>query len=77
MRLGAPVRLVKGAYDEPPDIAFAGKADTDANYLQLMKQLFGDEARASGVYPAIGTHDSRLVNETREYTLRRDIPRDR
>jgi proline dehydrogenase len=75
--LGASVRLVKGAYDEPPDIAFADKADTDANYLQLMKQLFSDDARANGVYLAIGTHDSRLIDEARECAQRREIARDR
>ncbi len=77
VRLGASVRLVKGAYDEPPDVAFADKADTDANYLQLMEQLFSDEALANGVYPAIATHDTRLIDKAREHTLRWDIPRDR
>jgi proline dehydrogenase len=77
VRLGASVRLVKGAYDEPPDVAFADKADTDANYLRLMKQLLSDEALANGVFPAIATHDTRLIDETKEHALRRNIARDR
>jgi proline dehydrogenase len=77
VRLGASVRLVKGAYDEPPDIAFADKAATDANYLRLMEQLFSDEALANGVFAAIGTHDTKMINRTREHTLRREIARHR
>jgi proline dehydrogenase len=77
VRLGASVRLVKGAYDEPPDVAFAEKADTDANYLQLMEQLFSDEALANGVFPAIATHDPNLINKAREYTQNREIGPDR
>jgi proline dehydrogenase len=74
---GASVRLVKGAYDEPPDVAFADKADTDANYLRLMKQLLSDEALAKGVFPAIATHDTRLIDETRDHARRRGIAQDR
>jgi proline dehydrogenase len=77
VQLGASVRLVKGAYDEPPDVAFADKADTDASYLQLMEQLFSDEAQANGVFPAIGTHDTRLIDQAREHALRRGVARDR
>ena len=77
VQLGAPVRLVKGAYDEPPDVAFADKADTDASYLQLMVQLFSDEAQANGVLPAIATHDTRLINEAKEHALERGIAPDR
>ena len=77
VQMGASVRLVKGAYDEPPDVAFADKADTDDNYLQLVKQLVSDEARANGVFPAIGTHDTRLIQETKQHALSRDIAQDR
>ena len=77
VQLGAPVRLVKGAYDEPPDVAFADKADTDASYLQLVKQLLGQEAQANGVFPAIATHDTRLIDETKEHVRRQGIAPDR
>jgi proline dehydrogenase len=77
IRLGASVRLVKGAYDEPPEVAYPEKADTDANYVRLMEQLFGDEARANGVFPAIATHDTRLIDWAKEHTRQRGVPRDR
>lgn len=77
IELGASVRLVKGAYDEPPEVAFADKADTDANYLRLMKQLFGDEARARGVFPAIATHDERLIAWVKEHTRKHGVSPER
>ena len=77
VELGASVRLVKGAYDEPPQVAYPRKADTDANFIRLMEALFGDKARANGVFPAIATHDVRLIDWAREHTRRRGIPSDR
>ncbi len=77
VRLGASVRLVKGAYDEPPEVAYPNKADTDASFVRLMEQLFSDQAQANGVFPAIGTHDTRLIDWVREHTRRRKIPLDR
>jgi proline dehydrogenase len=74
---GASVRLVKGAYDEPEAIAFPRKADTDANYVRLMELLFSDEARARGVFPAIATHDTRLIDWAVEHTRRHGISPDR
>jgi proline dehydrogenase len=73
MDLGASVRLVKGAYDEPPEVAYPDKADTDANYIRLMEQLFGEKARANGVFPAIGTHDTRLIDWAKDYTRRHGV----
>lgn len=75
--LGASVRLVKGAYDEPPEVAYPSKADTDASYIRLMEQLFSDEAQSNGVFPAIGTHDTRLIDWAKDYTHQRAIPQDR
>jgi proline dehydrogenase len=71
--LGASVRLVKGAYDEPPEVAYPDKADTDANYIRLMEQLFGEKARANGVFPAIGTHDTRLIDWAKDYARQHSI----
>lgn len=50
------IRLVKGAYREPPEIAFAKKEEVDANFIRLLEQLF-----AGPFFPAIATHDPRLV----------------
>jgi proline dehydrogenase len=58
---GATVRLVKGAYSEPPEIALAVKADVDENYFQLAQMLLGSDARRTGVRAAIGTHDQKLI----------------
>ena len=57
--LGARVRLCKGAYNEPADVAFPQKADTDNNFIKLMQLLLSE-----GNYPAIATHDERMINET-------------
>ncbi len=58
---GYAIRLVKGAYSEPPEIAFAKKADADENYFQLAQALLGTDARRAGVRAAIGTHDRKLI----------------
>jgi proline dehydrogenase len=54
------VRLVKGAYDEPEAVAYPKKADVDAKYAQATRELL-----AGGVYPAIATHDDRLIEATK------------
>jgi proline dehydrogenase len=66
------VRLVKGAYDEAPDIAYPKKADVDTRFEAEMKQLL-----VEGVYPAIATHDDRLIEATRQFARERDISADR
>ena len=71
-REGVRVRLCKGAYNEPPSIAYAAKADVDANYVKLMKLLFD-----SGVDPAIASHDERIVREALDYTRHCGIGPDR
>jgi proline dehydrogenase len=73
VEMGASVRLVKGAYDEPPEVAYADKADTDANFVRLMEQLLGEEARASGVFPAIATHDTKLIDWAKDHSRRHGI----
>ena len=55
---GIPVRLCKGAYREPAAVAFEQKADVDTNYVKLMKLLLAD-----GTYPAIASHDERIIDE--------------
>ena len=65
------IRLCKGAYKEPPEIAFQKKADVDANYIKLMKMLL-----KSGVYHGLATHDENIINETKAFATRENIPRD-
>jgi proline dehydrogenase len=65
------VRLCKGAYLEPASVAFPQKAQVDANYIQLM-QLLLDQ----GTYPAIATHDEKMISATKAYAAARGISPD-
>jgi proline dehydrogenase len=59
--IGAAIRLVKGAYSEPPQIAYPRKRDVDENYFTLTRRLLSPEAKSAGVRVAIATHDKRLI----------------
>ena len=71
-QLGARVRLVKGAYREPRDVAFQQKAEVDRAFVDLMQQLM-----EHGTYPAIATHDPAMIDATRAFVERQRIPLDR
>jgi len=62
--LGPAIRLVKGAYREPPDLAFPRKADVDENFFQLAARMLQSDVPA-GTFLGIGTHDQRLVERLR------------
>lgn len=70
---GAAVRLVKGAYKEPPDIAFAKKAGTDANMVRLLQIMLGAEARGNGVELAIASHDEAIITAAKDFAQRQQI----
>lgn len=74
--MGASVRLCKGAYKEPPEVAFPEKKDTDANFVHLMKRLLGPEAQASGVHAAMATHDEAMIDATINFVKQTGVPRD-
>jgi proline dehydrogenase len=67
--LGGRMRLVKGAYKEPPDVAYARKADVDAAFVRLMQMLLD-----SGEYPAIATHDTHMIDATLAHAEARGLP---
>jgi proline dehydrogenase len=67
-RQGIRVRLCKGAYLEPPSVAYERKADVDRNYVRLMKKLL-----ESGTYPAIATHDEDIIAEAKRFVRARGI----
>jgi proline dehydrogenase len=67
--LSIPVRLCKGAYNEPASVAFPAKRDVDQNYLKLMKILLD-----KGTYPAIASHDETILGEAFRYARERKIP---
>lgn len=73
---GASVRLCKGAYMEPPDVAFPLKKDTDANFVKLTKLLLGARARQNGVHAAIATHDESMIEATRSFASQSGVSRD-
>ncbi len=68
IELGARVRLVKGAYAEPPEVAIQDAAGIDASYTQLVQRLL-----VAGTYPAIATHDMDLIRAAIEFARIRHI----
>lgn len=72
---GANLRIVKGAYDEPPHLAFPDKADVDRNYLHLVRLMLSPEARAQGAYCAVASHDPAMIEATKRYVADEGIPK--
>jgi proline dehydrogenase len=68
----ARVRLCKGAYREPATVAYPEKADVDANYVRCMHKLLSE-----GNYPALATHDERIIREAKRYVRANGIGADR
>ena len=66
--LGARVRLCKGAYQEPDDVAFPKKSDVDANYIAGMERLL-----ERGNYPGIATHDVKIIDHAKAFTKTKGI----
>jgi proline dehydrogenase len=71
-KLSIPTRLCKGAYRESSDVAFPRKKDVDGNYIRLMLELFD-----RGTYPAIASHDEKILNRALAYIRERNIAADR
>ena len=65
------IRLCKGAYQEPPEIAFQKKSEVDASYVELMKMLL-----KSGVYHGMATHDENIIRQTIEFARAEKIASD-
>lgn len=74
--MGANIRLCKGAYKEPPSVAFPRKADVDRNYVALMERLLSADARSQGAFVAIATHDPKIIARAKEYVEKKKVPRD-
>src|SRR6185437_851100 len=74
---GIRVRLCKGAYLEPPEIAFAEKADVDSHYIGLAHHLTGATETHPGYYPAIATHDERIIDRIERFVMNNGIGRDK
>jgi len=72
LKIGARVRLCKGAYKEPPSVAFPNKVDVDANYIKLTKLLLSSDG-----FHAIATHDENMIEATVKFAKEQNIAPDR
>jgi proline dehydrogenase len=72
VKLPARIRLCKGAYSEPPEVAFPDKKDVDANYIKVMQLLL-----ASGTYHGIATHDPKMIDATIDFVKREGIGKEK
>jgi proline dehydrogenase len=70
---GASIRLVKGAYSEPSEIAYPKKADMDENYFRLARVLLGPEAPRAGRRIAFATHDCTLISRIAQWAAAQGI----
>lgn len=70
--IGARVRICKGAYKEPPSVAFPDKKDVDDNFMICTELLITE-----GAYAGLATHDEVMIQRTKDLVARRNIPRDR
>ena len=68
LKLPARIRICKGAYSEPPEVAYPDKKDVDENYVRVMKLLL-----SSGVYHGIATHDPKMIDATIQFAQQEGI----
>ncbi len=71
LQVPARIRLCKGAYDEPPKVAYPDKKDVDDNYVRVMQLLL-----SSGTYHGIATHDPKMIDATIDFAQREGIAKD-
>jgi len=71
LKIPARIRLCKGAYNEPPEVAYPNKKDVDDNYIRVMQLLL-----SSGIYHGIATHDPRMIDATLEFAKREGVSKD-
>jgi proline dehydrogenase len=76
MPLKPVIRLVKGAYDEPAEVAFARKSDTDRAYYALASRML-DGARTGDCSPVFGTHDLALIARIADHTAQSGVGKDK
>jgi proline dehydrogenase len=74
--MGAAVRLVKGAYNEPAEMAYPRKADVDESYFRLAQMLLSTEAKDAGVRAVMATHDQNLIDRIIAWSAAQQIPKD-
>jgi proline dehydrogenase len=72
LKLPARIRICKGAYNEPPEVAFEDKKDVDQNYVRVMQLLL-----SSGIYHGIATHDPKMIDATIDFAAREGVGKDK
>ena len=72
LKLPARIRICKGAYNEPPEVAFPDKNDVDQNYVRVMQLLL-----SSGTYHGIATHDPKMIDATINFATREGIGKEK
>lgn len=72
LKLPARIRICKGAYNEPPEVAFEDKREVDQNYIRVMQLLL-----SSGIYHGIATHDPKMIDATIEFASREGIGKEK
>jgi proline dehydrogenase len=72
IKLPARIRICKGAYNEPPEVAYPDKKDVDANYIKVMQLLL-----SSGTYHGVATHDPKMIDATVDFASREGIGKDK
>ncbi len=70
---GATIRLCKGAYKEPPEVAFPEKADVDSNFIQCMQLFMTPENHQKGAYLKVATHDPNMIAATLDHVKANNI----
>jgi proline dehydrogenase len=71
LKLGGRIRLCKGAYKEPKEIAFPKKQQVDENFVKLMQKML-----LSGIYHGIATHDEKIIETAKEFAQKNNIPKE-
>jgi proline dehydrogenase len=71
LKIPARIRLCKGAYNEPPEVAYPNKKDVDDNYIRVMQLLL-----SSGIYHGIATHDPKMIDATVDFAKREGVSKD-
>ena len=72
IKLPARIRICKGAYNEPPEVAFPDKKEVDSNYVKVMQLLL-----SSGIYHGIATHDPKMIDATIDFASREGIGKEK
>ena len=73
--LGSAIRIVKGAYLEPAEVAYPKKSDVDENFYKLCTRLLAQDAQQAGVVLHIATHDTALADRLSDYIAANKVPR--